>query len=134
MGNVSKTVRVYSNDPSRPVATLSVRMYVKDAVHMKRYRPNEIFSAPCSGCHADRGRGKRGRALFISDCLMCHGEHMSAAPVQAMKGKKRAYLFNAVRNGVRGAAMPGWATGNGGPLSDEEVSSLVDYLSEPVKR
>jgi Cytochrome C oxidase, cbb3-type, subunit III len=134
MGNISKTVQVYSNDPSRPVTTLTVRMYVKDAVHMKEYRPREIFNSPCSGCHVERGRSKRGRELFISDCVMCHSEHMSASPVKAMKGIKRSSLVDAVRNGVRGTTMPGWYNGKGGPLGDEEISSLVDFLSDPGTR
>jgi cytochrome c5 len=133
-GNISKTVQVYTNDPSRPVTALTVRMYVKDAIHMKHHEPREIFGAPCRGCHVERGRGKQGRELFISDCLMCHSKYKSAAAVQQMKGERRGRLVGAVRNGVRGSAMPGWSAGNGGPLTGEQIRSLVDFISSSGTR
>ncbi len=133
-GDVTKTVQVYSNDPSRPVTILTVRAHVRDSLHMKEYQPREIFNTPCSRCHVDRGRGKQGRELFYSDCMMCHGDRMGASRVQTMMGEKREHLVDAVRNGVSGSSMPGWYTGKGGPLSDKDIDSLVDFLSDHATR
>jgi high-affinity iron transporter len=79
-----------------------------------------------------------GRTLFLRHCALCHGEAADG------RGERRAALstpavdftsrrwrggadprraFEAIREGVRGTAMPGWRQ-----LSDEEVWSLVAYL------
>lgn len=45
-----------------------------------------------------------------------------------MGKRPKVYLINAIRNGVNGSSMPGWAIKNRGPLGDEEIDSLVDLI------
>jgi len=132
-GNIQKTVQVYTNDPSMPVTVLSLVMQVKDTVHSGKHTTQEIFNGQCRVCHVDKGKNKKGFELFHADCIMCHDFTKSASPLPEMSKRPRQSLRNAVRNGVNGSSMAGWATKNNGPLGDEEIDSLVDLIKKGVK-
>ena len=75
-----KTVDVYTNDPITPVTTLSLKIYLKDQMHMGQYNATEIFTEKCSGCHVEQGKGKNGWDLFKADCFMCHNAGKNYLP------------------------------------------------------
>lgn len=81
---------------------------------------------------------ERGRALYEQHCALCHGaradgqgsrrEGLSTRPRDftdpAWRGQARPRaLFFAVREGVRGTAMPSWKS-----LSPDETWDLVAFL------
>ena len=105
-GYISKTVKVDTNDPKKPVSTLSVRMYLKDRVHMNHYKAAEIFGEKCRECHIDKGRGLKGSK------------------------KPEEYLIRIIRKGVENTVMPGWEKRIGGPLDDAEIGSLIDLITQ----
>ncbi|MBI5639825.1 MAG: c-type cytochrome [Nitrospirae bacterium] len=127
-GSLTKTIQVYANDQKRPVTTLSLRMYLKDTAHLKVLRPGEIFVGNCRVCHVEQGRGKKGFDLFRADCFMCHNAGKSAPTITEMGRKPREHLLKAIRNGVENSMMPGWDMKNGGPLTDEEIRSLINVI------
>ena len=129
-GKIKKTIKVYTNDPSMPVTVLSLIMQVKDAVHSNKYTAQEIFNGQCRACHVDKGINKKGFELFRADCIMCHDVGKSASPLAEMSKRPEQYLSNAVRNGVSGSSMAGWASKSSGPLGDEEIASLVDLIKK----
>lgn len=80
----------------------------------------------------------RGRELFVRNCALCHGEAADgrgerrsalstpAADFTSRSWRERATprsTFVAIREGVRGTAMPAWRQ-----FTDDEVWSLVAYL------
>jgi len=80
----------------------------------------------------------RGRALFVSDCALCHGERgdgrgprsigFSKPPANFMdpawrRGATPRRVFFAIREGVRGTPMPSWKW-----LSEGETWDLVAYV------
>lgn len=132
-GKIMKTVQVSTNDPQRPQTTLSMTMTVKDLIHMKKYRAAEIFNGPCKGCHVDRGRSRKGFDLFLNDCKMCHDAGRSASPLAQMRLKPKEDIEKAIRHGVEKTSMPGWDIRQGGPLGEDEIRSLVDYI-KPAAR
>lgn len=132
-GNITKTVQVFTNDPKSPVTTLSVTMHVKDLIHMKKEDAANIFSGECKGCHVEKGRGKKGFKLYSADCIMCHGIGKSASTILDMRKKPKEDIIEAIRNGVEDTSMPGWDNKSGGPLSDDEIESLVDLIKTPKK-
>ena len=132
-GNIQKTIQVYTNDPANPVKVLSLIMQVKDTIHSSKHTAQEIFSGQCRACHVDKGKNKKGFELFRADCIMCHDFSRSASPLSEMSKRPKQYLGNAVRNGVNGSSMAGWAMKNSGPLGDEEIDSLVDLIKKGVK-
>lgn len=132
-GSIKKTIRVYANDPSMPVTVLTLVMQVKDTIHSSKYTAQEIFNGQCRACHVDNGINKKGFELFRADCIMCHDVGRSASPLAEMSKRPEQYLRNAVRYGVSGSSMAGWAAKNNGPLIDEEIDSLVDLIKKGVK-
>lgn len=130
-GNIQKTIQVKTNDPANPVTVLFLTMQVRDRMHSNKFSAKEIFVGQCRECHVERGNKKEGIELFRVDCIMCHNSRKSAYPISEMSKRSKQYLINAIRNGVDGSSMPGWSLQNGGPLGEEEISSLVDLISKP---
>jgi len=128
-GYISKTVKVDTNDPKNPVSILSVRMYLKDRVHMNHYKAAEIFGEKCRDCHIEKGRGLNGWDLFKADCFMCHNAGRNASLTEMSK-KPEKYLLRIIREGVENTVMPGWEKRSGGPLDEAEIRSLIDLITQ----
>ena len=128
LGKIAKAIQVYSNDPRRPQTTLTLKMNIRDEMHSKKYNAGEIFRKPCAGCHIDAGKYNKGFALFNSDCAMCHNYNKSAAPANAMRDIPEGKLRKDIEEGVNGSPMPGWSEVKGGPLTKEEIDSLVEFI------
>lgn len=128
LGTIYKTVQVHTNDPLTPQVTLAVRMVIKDLAHMKTYSSSEIFNGTCKGCHVLQGKGKQGFDLFVDDCMMCHAAGKIASAARDLQQKSEERIERAIREGVDKTSMPGWDSRHGGPLGEEEIRSLVDYL------
>ncbi len=133
-GAIVKTIQVITNDPLRRRTNLLMKMRVKDLIHARKYEADEIFKAPCRGCHVERGNSQKKFSLFMSDCIMCHNEGRSALPVSGMQAKAREEIEKALREGIRKTSMPGWDAKHGGPLTDEEIRGLVDYIKPAARR
>ena len=133
-GTLVKTIQVSTNDPRMPRMSLLLKMRVKDLIHARKYEAGEIFKGACRGCHVGRGKAQKGFSLYMSDCIMCHNEGKSAQPVSAMWKKPKAEIEKAIREGVEKTSMPGWEAKHGGPLTDEEIRSLVDYIKPAARR
>jgi hypothetical protein len=128
-GYISKTINVYTNDPKEPVSTLTVKMYLKDRVHMDTYKATELFGEKCRECHVDKGRGMRGWDLFKADCFMCHNAGKNASLTE-MSRKPEEYLIRIIRKGVDNTVMPGWEKRSGGPLDEDDIRSLIDLIKQ----
>ena len=122
-----KTVDVYTNDPITPVTTLSLKISVKDQIHLGQYNATEIFTEKCSGCHVDNGKGKNGWDLFKADCFMCHNAGKNTS-LSTMSKKPRVEMLKSIKEGVDNTLMPGFDLRNGGPLNDTEIKSLIDLI------
>ena len=129
-GVVFKSIRVYTNDPNINVTSLTVTMIVKDKLHIKKHEAKAIFFGECKNCHVDRGTGKTGIELFISDCIMCHESGKSAMSIKEMQNKPKEYLIRSIEDGVIKTSMPGWHIKNNGPLTAEEIRSLVSAIKQ----
>lgn len=127
-GIFSKKIDVYTNDPITPVTTLSVKISVKDRIHMAQYNATDIFAEDCRTCHVDRGRGKKGWDLFKADCFMCHNAGKNTS-LSTMSKKPAKDMLKAIREGVQNTLMPGFDLGNGGPLDDSDIQSLMELMN-----
>ena len=80
----------------------------------------------------------RGEALFREHCALCHGERADGRGVrrEGLTSPPRDFtdpawrlrtsprrVFYAIREGVRGTAMPGWSS-----LGESDAWDLVAYL------
>lgn len=139
-GPVTKDMVVYSDDPDRPIARLYIAMDVKNAhgtMTMKE-RTKIFTSERCKSCHVDEGVGQFGKELFEADCAMCHRMQESgilSGPViesvgyedAAMSARARDIISHGSKNSP---SMPGFLDVDGGPLSKEQIESLVAYLKK----
>jgi len=93
----------------------------------------ERASAPASGANPTAGA-----ALYAAHCALCHGVNgdgqgvrrafMDPPPANLTlppwsRKENAARTFAAIRDGVRGTAMPPWPS-----LSDEQIADLVAYI------
>jgi len=74
-----------------------------------------LFRENCSGCHGEDGRGGPGR--IVND-----GLYLALIP--------KASLRKVIEQGRKGTAMPAWARSEGGPLTEEQISVLVDGIEK----
>lgn len=144
LGQVRKQITVKSNDPQRPELPLFLVGQVlpkKMASHAQvTLTPQDklvLFKGDCATCHVQAGKGKTGQALFVADCAMCHGingqGHLSAGPSllgrnyddEATAQRARTIIASGSPNSPQ---MPPFSQKQGGPLTDDEIDSLVTFL------
>ena len=81
---------------------------------------------------------RRGRALFVEKCALCHGERgdgngarskgLSRKPANFRSPSWRAsvtpaYVYQVLREGKRGTSMPAWPT-----LSEDQTWDVIAYV------
>lgn len=106
--------------------------------------PNEaVFNRPVEPTNpytADAASIARGQSLFAANCVVCHGAAGQGDGPQATTLNPRppdftqphtayhsdGYLFNAIKDGLPGSAMPAWND----TFSDPEKWDLVNYIRQ----
>jgi mono/diheme cytochrome c family protein len=143
-GTVTKTVTVVSTAGSTPLLVKAVMP--KDAYEqMQRMSERSrnmqvaaadrqaVFRGDCARCHVETSIGKTGKDLFTSACAICHESEHRATMVPGLRGRpgtfQREYWSQWIRQGKEGSLMPAFDHRKGGPLTDEQVESLADYLA-----
>jgi len=91
-----------------------------------------VFKGDCRSCHVDKGIAKLGKELYEADCAICHDDQHRAAMVPDLKVPRShrdlAFWQTWVSEGKVGTMMPAFGQEHGGPLTKEQVTSLVNYL------
>jgi mono/diheme cytochrome c family protein len=92
-----------------------------------------VFKGDCARCHVQPTAGKRGEPLFRTACAICHESLHRATMVPDLaavdKPKDRDYWRSWITRGKPGTLMPAFAYSEGGVLSQEQIESLVAYLT-----
>jgi mono/diheme cytochrome c family protein len=93
-----------------------------------------VFQGDCAQCHVAPGVGKTGELLYVSVCGICHDAEQRAAMVPDLKAVAtpgdKDYWRRWIACGKPGSLMPAFAAEQDGPLSDEQIDSLVKFLLE----
>lgn len=148
LGEVTKTIDVYSNDPVNPKTELLLKAVVKlpkgqegMAGSFEVSDPLVLFKGECKTCHVDRGVGKTGQQLFIADCGMCHGPDGQGGvsppliELDYSEPAVRDYVRKIIANGSPNSpTMPPYSKAKGGPLSESQIDSLVKFLAYQHKQ
>lgn len=91
-----------------------------------------VFRGDCARCHVEPTRAKLGKELFSSACGVCHlAEHRASMVPDLTKVSSEGgadYWRNWITKGKAGSLMPAWAQSEGGPLSPDQIESVVHYL------
>ncbi len=140
-GVVTKTVTVYTTAGYR---YLTIRVAIPATTQMglaDRTRNLQValadrqavFRPDCAVCHAAPAAGKKGDALFHAVCGVCHEAAHRATMVPDLhalhKPQDRDYWNQWVRHGKDKTLMPAWSAEDDGPLGNEQIESLLTYLT-----
>lgn len=92
-----------------------------------------VFQAECASCHAAPTRGRYGAPLYAAACGICHDARIRATMVPDLRSialpPDRAAWRALIAEGKPRTLMPGFAADQGGPLTDAQIDSLVDFLA-----
>lgn len=95
-----------------------------------------VFKNDCVSCHVTPGIGKMGKELYAASCAMCHDGQHRASFVPDLKALKhptdREHWRRWIAMGRVGSLMPAFAQSEGGPLTDDQINSLADYLTQSI--
>lgn len=136
-GEFSKTIHVLN---SAGAQVLSVHVKIPDTEETRRARNQMVASADrqavfrgkCASCHVAPTRGKTGPALFAAACGICHTPAQRASMVPdlaaAREPRDAAYWRKWISDGKERSLMPAFAEQHGGPFTEEQIRSLVDFI------
>lgn len=95
-----------------------------------------VFRGDCATCHATPAVGKTGASLYLAVCGVCHDSHNRASMVPDLRNLRKTtdldHWIKWISFGRHGSLMPGFAKSEGGPLTDEQIDSLADYLNRTI--
>lgn len=93
-----------------------------------------VFRGACVRCHVIPAQNKMGAALYDAACGICHDSPQKATMVPALNNRSMAsssdYWNRWIREGKVKTLMPAFEAKSGGPLTEEQIVSLVEYLTK----
>jgi mono/diheme cytochrome c family protein len=97
-----------------------------------------VFKGECAKCHSEPTKEKTGLALYQAGCAICHDSHNRATMVPDLRALKhptdREHWIKWTAFGRPGSLMPAFAQSEGGPLTEEQIDSLADYLTTTISQ
>jgi mono/diheme cytochrome c family protein len=135
-GPIVKLITITSNshDQAEKVIRITGRIVKSKTAHKNMaMHLDGMFVGDCAKCHVDKGKGELGARLYDQDCAVCHGLKADGKPgpelsSDAMMKHTSKEWQKIIANGTPHTNMPGFALKNKGPLGDEEIASLVEYM------
>jgi len=92
-----------------------------------------VFKNDCAKCHVDKSKGLAGAPLYAAACGICHDSPARATAVPDLHNLNHptdaAFWKTMTADGKPNTLMPAFSTEHGGPLSNEQIDSLVVYLT-----
>jgi len=125
-GAVSRTITVVSNDLVEPVKELTITATVTSSMHTTFNVNESLFSDKCGACHFNPALNKKGKELYDAVCTFCHGR--TAVGLERLKVMEMDVINGITRNGIAGTEMPAWIKEQGGPLDEEQIRSLSNFI------
>jgi len=134
-GDVTKTITVTSNSKVDAQKMLRIHgvIYKSKLAHKETMHLDGLFQGNCASCHVEKGKGELGAKLYEADCAICHGSKADNKPGpdiadDLMMNHTPKQLKEVIAEGRVNTNMPAFHLKNKGPLNDEEIASLVDYM------
>ncbi len=90
-------------------------------------------NADCAKCHSEPAKGKTdGRIIYAAVCATCHNSHHRAAQVPDLRTlphpTSAEHWKTWITYGRAGSMMPAFAESEGGPLNEQQINALVDFM------
>src|SRR5581483_6130270 len=96
----------------------------------------QVFKGECATCHVQPLGNKMGAELFHEACGICHFAERRASMVPelvtAREPRDAAFWRKWITDGKENSLMPAFAKKHGGPLTDEQIESLVAFALEAL--
>jgi mono/diheme cytochrome c family protein len=136
-GGMTKVVTVSSNAVNGAQRQLRItgEIFQSTVAHSGQSMSIQgVFEGSCASCHVEKGKGELGAKLYEADCAVCHGDPKENKPgadiaSDAMMNYEPTEWHKIIADGVPNTNMPAFHTKHKGPLNEEEIASLVDYMS-----
>lgn len=126
------TVKVNVTPPNPAAPAVSGPMDRSKNQELAKADRQAIFKGDCASCHVEKGRGRLGKDLYAASCGICHDAEHRADMVPDLHNLKHDtnadYWKTWISLGKPGTLMPGFAQSEGGPLTQMEINSLVQFL------
>jgi len=123
IGRIVKSIDIFTDRRTQPYTITLVANI--EHVSEREVDPSVIFRGGCRNCHiGENVEEKKGEVLFNALCYLCHKDG------KAFPDLGRSSLRDVISKGVKGTSMPGFLDSHGGPLTGEQIESLVGFLSE----
>jgi mono/diheme cytochrome c family protein len=89
----------------------------------------------CAKCHSDPAKGQTdGRLLYAGVCATCHNSAHRAAMVPDLRTLPHPtdaeHWRKWITYGRAGSMMPAFAESEGGPLNEQQINALVDFMAK----
>lgn len=140
MGMLSKVVSLVTSDG---VKTLQVNVAIPEPDPRERNQliamtdRQAVFRNDCASCHSHPSIGKTGEQLYTAVCGICHESDHRASMVPDLNKLNKFtdpdYWRTWISKGKPGSLMPAFAKTEGGPLDEQQINSLVQYLDEKFR-
>ncbi|MBI2119679.1 MAG: DUF1573 domain-containing protein [Elusimicrobia bacterium] len=138
-GFAQKDVTVESNDPKSP-HSLRMEGLVLGDNHPTVNSADVLFTGSCVECHSMPAKGKKGKELYDAVCYLCHdlpqasGKKPIAPDQETLAQLSKRELKKVTSKGMPKTTMPGFSHKAGGPLSEEQIESLLEYFKSIKKK
>lgn len=136
LGQFSKSIYIHSIAGSQ---VLHVTIQIPDTEENRRTRNQQlaladrqgVFHGECANCHVVPTVGKTGESLFQTACGICHDANPRASMVPDLRvardPRDAAYWEKWISEGKEHTLMPAFAAKRGGPLTTDQIASLIEY-------
>ena len=132
--SIEKIITITTNDIQEPVKKITALVKVHTQSHPDFDVNKSVFSPGCDKCHIGRAAQLKGFALYMEICSMCHGpegEGGSASQLNDpdyLASADDSYLWQWIAEGELGSSMPAYSKKKNGPLTGEQITSLVEVI------
>ena len=135
-GELAKSLFVDSSAGMQTL-TMHIKIPAPDEAMRERNRKlagadrQAVFRGECASCHGAPAAEKAGEPLFQAVCAVCHLTPHRATMVPdllvARDHRDAAWWKKWIGEGREGSLMPAFASARGGPLTDAQIDSLVEF-------
>lgn len=135
-GTVEKSLFVNSSTGTQ-MLNLTIKIPALDDMARKRNQRvalanrQAVFKGDCAACHLKPTIGRSGAELFTAACGVCHlsANRASMVPdlLTAREHRDAEFWRKWISEGKEGTLMPAWSKEHGGPLTKEQIESLVQF-------
>lgn len=131
IGEIRKRINVFVEGVSKPIVIEVYGLVEDDPFNHEKRKGESIFSKDCRRCHSDMGKGLKAYSLYLADCAFCHGVYKKGLSAPGLKNNVEGKDWQLIiEQGLKDKSMPAFGKKFGGPLEDDQIKSLLNFLQQ----